>query len=84
MTENLKNSPDFDIMSLQSEFTADEMGKITAILAKNREIDINRSVADDYINTLLRYREEKNENKAAAEMSDDDLRSFAQQLRNKK
>lgn len=82
--EKIKNSADFDIMSLQSEFTADEMGKITAILAKSREIEINRSTAEDYINILLKSYSERTEQQAASDMSDDDFRNFARSMRNNK
>ncbi|MBQ8567778.1 MAG: DNA primase [Oscillospiraceae bacterium] len=82
--EKIKNSADFDIMSLQSEFTADEMGKITAILAKSREIEINRSTAEDYINILLKSYSERTEQQPASDMSDDDFRNFARSMRNNK
>ena len=82
--EKIKNSADFDIMSLQSEFTADEMGKITAILVKSREIEINRSTAEDYINILLKSYSERTEQQPASDMSDDDFRNFARSMRNNK
>lgn len=73
ITEKLKNTAEFDVMSLQSEFTADEMGKITEILVKNRSIDINRSAFEDYINVLI---ESKTSEVDVGEMSDDDFRDF--------
>ncbi len=50
-----EKSYDFDIMSLQSELSADEMGKITKIIAKGEEIPINSAVLDDYISILNSY-----------------------------
>ena len=73
ITEKLKNTAEFDVMSLQSEFTADEMGKITEILVKNRSIDINRSAFEDYINVLI---DSKTSEVDVGEMSDDDFRDF--------
>ena len=81
LTENLRLSPDFDIMMLQSEFTADEMGKITAILDKSRELEINAYVADDYIRTLKQYAEESRRKTSAGDMDDDEFRRFAASLK---
>lgn len=73
ITEKLSNSAEFDVMSLQSEFTADEMGRITEILVKNRSIDINRSAFEDYINVLI---EHKTSDIDVGEMSEDEFRAF--------
>lgn len=73
MTERLKTSMDFDPMSLQSEFTADEMGKITEIFVKNRSIDINRAAFEDYIKVLIEY---GSADINVGEMTDDEFRAF--------
>ena len=66
-------------MSLQSEFTADEMGKITEILVKNRSVDINRSAFEDYINILIDC---KTTDVNVGELSDDDFRDFFSSINN--
>ncbi|MDE5742459.1 MAG: DNA primase, partial [Oscillospiraceae bacterium] len=38
MLEKIKNSCFYDILSLQSEFTADEMGKITEIAVNSKDV----------------------------------------------
>ena len=43
LIDGIKKSEYFNIMSLQSELTADEMGKITEILTINRSVDINET-----------------------------------------
>lgn len=81
ITEKLKNTVDFDVMSLQSEFSADEMGKITEIIVNNRNVDINRSAVDDYIKILSDY---KDKNFDVKEMSNDDFRSYFENLKKSK
>ncbi|MGN0586522.1 MAG: DnaB-like helicase N-terminal domain-containing protein, partial [Oscillospiraceae bacterium] len=81
MTERLKSAAEFDIMSLQSEFSADEMGKITEIIVGNREVDIDRGALDDYIKIL---EEHKNNNTNIKEMSDDDFLSYFENLKKNK
>ncbi len=81
ITEGLKNSSEFDIMSLQSEFTAAEMGKITEIIINGREIDVTRSALDDYIKILDDFR---GKNTDAGEMSDDDFRIFINSVKKSK
>ena len=78
LAERLKNAAEFDIMSLQSEFSADEMGKITDIIVNNRSIDINSSALDDYINILEDY---KNKNINVGALSDDDFLSYFENLK---
>ena len=82
LTDGLKNSSDFTIMSLQSEFTADEMGKIIEIKLNCSKIDLNRTVIDDYLQTLLDFAGKKSEN--AGEMNDEDFAEYIKNLKNKK
>lgn len=84
MLEGIKASADFNILSLQSEFSANEMGKITAILSDTQRIEINRAAADDFIRTLKSENEERKDKPAASALSDDDFRSFAKNLKGKK
>ncbi len=81
LTEKIKNTVEFDISLLQSEFSADDMGKIYSVIVANERVDIGREALDDYINTLCSYSER---NIDASSMSDDDfLRLFEDMKRNK-
>lgn len=81
LTEKIKNTVEFDISLLQSEFSADDMGKIYSVIVANERVDIGREALDDYINTLCSYSER---NVDASSMSDDDfLRLFEDMKRNK-
>lgn len=81
LTEKIKNTVEFDISLLQSEFSADDMGKIYSVIVANERVDIGREALDDYINTLCSYAER---NIDASSMSDDDfLRLFEDMKRNK-
>ncbi len=81
MLEKIKNSSFSDILSLQSEFTADEMGKITEIEVNSKDVNINRTVIDDFINILL----SAGDNSAnVKEMSDDEFLKYIQNMKSKK
>ncbi|MGN1090372.1 MAG: DNA primase [Huintestinicola sp.] len=84
MLEGMKNSSDFNILSLQSEFNADEMGKITAILSDTQKIEINRSAAEDFIRILNEHHNESKDASPASALSDDDFRNLSMKLKNKK
>lgn len=81
LINGMKSSLDFNILSLQSEFSADEMGKITAILSETDNIELNRQAAEDYIR-VLKERQEKD--KRASQLSDSDFLDFARDLKSKK
>ncbi|MDE7289805.1 MAG: hypothetical protein K2N71_09955, partial [Oscillospiraceae bacterium] len=77
----IKNSCFYDILSLQSEFTADEMGKITEIAVNSKDVNINRTAVEDFINILIAG---DDNSKNAAEFSDDEFLKYTQNLRSKK
>lgn len=81
MLEKIKNSCFYDILSLQSEFTADEMGKITEIAVNSKDVKINRTAVEDFINILI---SEDGNSKKAAEFSDDEFLKYTQNLKSKK
>ncbi len=81
MLEKIKNSSFSDIHSLQSEFTADEMGKITEIAINSRDVNINRTGIDDFVNILANSADNQVDVK---EMSNDDFLKYIQNLKNKK
>ncbi|MCL2055379.1 MAG: DNA primase [Oscillospiraceae bacterium] len=68
--KSIKNSAEFDIMSLQSEFSADEMGKITEIVINNNNIANNKTVIEDFINILINR---LSSDICAKDLSDDDF-----------
>lgn len=81
MLEKIKNSAFSDILSLQSEFTADEMGKITETIVNSKDVNINRTAVDDFINILL----SAGDNSAkVSEMSNDEFLKYIQQIKSKK
>ena len=79
--EKIKNSSFYDILSLQSEFTADEMGKITEITVNSKDVNINKTTVDDFINILTTRADNSSD---AGDMSDDDFLKFTQNLKNRK
>lgn len=81
MLEKIKNSEFSDILSLQSEFTADEMGKITEIEVNRKDVNINKTAIDDFINILIHSADNPAD---AKDMSDDEFLKFTQNLKSKK
>lgn len=78
--EALKNQFDFygecGLTGLSSEFSTDEMGRISSILARSREIAIDKQALDDYIDVL-----KKSVLKVEpADMSDDEFLKFYSEL----
>ncbi|MCM1525035.1 MAG: DNA primase [Ruminococcus sp.] len=80
----MKGSADFNILSLQSEFSADEMGKITAILSETDNIELNRSAAEDYIRILKERHEKDSRGDLLSAGSDSDFLEYTKKLRNSK
>ncbi len=64
----MKENTSFSLSIFADEFNDGEMGKITGIEAKNREIILTDKNLDDYINILI-----ENKNKPQIISSDDDL-----------
>ncbi len=81
MIDGIKNSSNFDIMSLQSEFSADDMGKITKIVINSKNTVNNKAAADDYIAVLQAF---DNSNVNIKEMSDDDFLKHINNIKKKK
>lgn len=74
----IKNSHEFSLSSLNSEFDVDEMGKISEIIVKNKDIAISEKEADDYINVLLGH---KNNNAANSDLSDEDFINLVNEIK---
>lgn len=81
MLDKIKNSSFSDIHSLQSEFTADEMGKITEIAINSKDVNINRNSIEDFVNILMSAADNQVDVK---DMSNDDFLKYIQNLKNKK
>lgn len=71
---------DIGMSALGGELSADEMGKISSILAKSRDVAVNKQALDDYIALLKRGVKQAD----AAELSDDDMIRFMQEQRKSK
>ncbi len=78
LAKTIKNSPDFSLSSLNSEFDVDEMGKISEIIAKNKDIAISEKEANDYINVLLGH---KNNTAANSDLSDEDFINLVNEIK---
>lgn len=84
LISGMKLSADFNILSLQSEFPADEMGKITAILSEAQELEISRKAAEDYIKILNEHKSAEQSASSPSALSDDDFLSLAKSIRSRK
>lgn len=74
--KSYEETADYGLGTLNGEFSADEMGRISSILARSREIPVGREALDDFIAILKKGVSEND----PAEMSDDDLRKFYSEL----
>ena len=83
--EILKNNADFESGSglsvFSGELSPEEMGRISGILVKSREITVDAATLDDYVDLLLKTSTDK---QPAAEMSDDDFLRYTQNLKREK
>ncbi|SEH39758.1 DNA primase [Ruminococcus flavefaciens] len=68
LLDRLKNSEKFSISLLSDEFSTDEMGRISGIAAKKRNVDITRDVVADCAQVLKNTRPASN-----GDMSNDEL-----------
>ena len=68
LLDRLKNSEKFSISLLSDEFSTDEMGRISGIAAKKRNVDITRDVVADCAQVLKNTRPAAN-----GDMSNDEL-----------
>jgi len=82
LIEKLKYSQDCSLSSFNSEFSVDEMGKISEMLAKSSEFPLTKESIDDYIDLLLSHIDITAKNNE--EMSDDEFLDFFNNLKSKK
>lgn len=82
LINKIKNGEDYSISSFHDEFSNEEMGKISEIIALSKEVTLSAETIKDYIKILNTH--EVFEEKTDGEISDDDFLKFAQKLRNQK
>lgn len=75
-----QNGSECGFVGLGSEFSADEMGRISSILARAREITLDGEVLRDYINILKKGVSTV----GVSDMSDDDFRKYYSELQKQK
>lgn len=78
VTEKILSGRDFSTFSLGSEFSSDEMGKISKIIAERRGMSIDSKTVTDYINVI------KNTSDQSAEpdvTNDSELLKFMEKLK---
>ena len=80
LENNLRDSGDFGLGSLGGEFSADEMGRISSILARSREVAADREALEDYISVVKKGVVRTDD----GEMSDDDFEKYIEQIRKSK
>lgn len=81
LANGIKKSDRFTLMSLSGEFSTAEMGKISEISAKYKDITVSAEELDEYINILLSFEDEQTVK--GSDMTDDDLLQLQQKLRKK-
>lgn len=72
-----QNGLEIDLSMLGSEFSADEMGKISGAVTRTKDIPINREAADDCIRIL----KQKSGDKSSDEMTDDEFLKYMQEMK---
>ncbi len=81
LCEKLNSSTNFTLSLLSDEFSDSEMGRITGIEAKHRDILLTEQVVDDYIKILIDF----NKNKLLDNVdSNEDLLELQERLKNTK
>ncbi|MBQ8378254.1 MAG: DNA primase [Oscillospiraceae bacterium] len=82
LIEKIKNGDDFSISSFHGEFSPEEMGKISEIIALSKEHPESWEAVSDYIDVLNNHTIGAENN--GSEFSDDDFLAFAEKMRSKK
>ncbi|MBR6925062.1 MAG: hypothetical protein IKH50_11080 [Oscillospiraceae bacterium] len=75
VTDAVRNSSEFSLSLLSDSFSDAEMGRISGMAARNRDITINENTFSDCVDVLKKF--DRNSVFAKdSEISDDDLRSL--------
>lgn len=80
-SERIKNSEYFTLSSFADEFSTAEMGKISEIMAKSRDITISENAIADFINVVLSHTETISD---TDNLSDDDFITMVEKMKNNK
>lgn len=80
LLNKIKNSEDHSISSFHDEFSSDEMGKISEIIALSKEQTETSQTIADYIKVLNNYAPQKSN----SDITDEDLLDLQKSLRNSK
>ena len=80
MKSCFENGEDYSLGALGGEFSADEMGRISSILARSRDIPVDKDVLDDCIKLL------KNDSAAAdtSNMTEEEYKKYILELQRSK
>lgn len=76
---NIPYMTEIDLSVFNSEFSPDEMGKITEMIQKYKQIQINDQSVEDYINVLISHN--KQNKLKGEEMSDEEFLDFCNTLK---
>lgn len=82
VAESVSQSSDFSLSLLSEKFTDAEMGRISGIEARNRELRITEHTLNDCIRVLKNFKTNSLITKDT-DFSDDDLRSLQMQMKSK-
>ena len=72
-----------DVSVLADRYTAQEVASIYKLIHDNNDLPYSVDRLNDYLNVLIRYRDKKKA-KDVVDMSKDELRQFADRIKNKK
>lgn len=79
----LEENMSIELAALGSEFSTDEMGRLTGIIKEGNALPYSIDRLNDYISILLKFKENKTE-KSVVEMSATELLEYAERLKNNK
>ena len=72
-----------DVAVLSERYTAEEVASIYKLIHDNNDLPYSVDRLNDYLNVLIKYRDKK-QTKKVTDMSADELRQFADRIKNKK
>ncbi len=81
--EHIKNGETVDISSAGSEFTAEEMGRITGICKQGDMLPYSLPRLDEYIKVLQKFKE-KAQQKPVEEMTDEEMLAYIEEKKKKR
>lgn len=72
-----------DVSMLADRYSAEEVASIYKLIHENNNLPFSVERLNDYLNVLIKYRDKK-QSKSVADMSEDELRQFADKIKNNK